>query len=90
VRPETLFADPLAEPAPLPSPAFPESVVPAAVFVAPPAPEGYDDEPLTEPDVPFRPRSTGNQRSNRKRAGLRTNREGTNGTQGNGRDRWSN
>jgi hypothetical protein len=55
VRPEDLFADPLAEPAPLVSPASPDSAAPVIVFAAPAVLEGFDDEPWTEPDIPFRP-----------------------------------
>lgn len=87
MRPEDLFVDPLAEPAPPASPASPASVAPAAVFVAPPVAEGCDDEPWTEPDIPFRPGPSGEHRPHRRLAGQRTNRPSRNGGRGNGRDR---
>jgi hypothetical protein len=87
MHPDTLFMDPLAEPAPLPSPASPELAAPAAVFAAPPAPEGVDDEPWTEPHIPFRPQPSSQQQPNRQRAGQRNDREGRNGGRRYGRDR---
>lgn len=85
--PETLFIDPFAEPTPLGSPAPPESAAPQAVFAAPPAPEGFEDEPWTESGIPYRPTPSGEQSSSRDRAGQRTNRSGRNGARGQGRDR---
>jgi hypothetical protein len=87
VPPDSLFIDPFAEPTPLGSPAPPEAAAPQAVFAAPPAPEGLDDEPWTEPDIPFRPEPSGEQPSSRDRAGQRTNRPGRNGARGQARDR---
>lgn len=88
--PETLFIDPLAEPAPLGSPASQESAAPAAVFAAPPAPEGFHDEPWTEPDIPYRPQPSGKRSSSQQRAGQRANREVRNGGRGHDRDRRAN
>jgi hypothetical protein len=90
VHPDALFMDPLAEPVPLPSPASPASAAPAVVFAAHPTPEGFDDEPWTEPEIPFRPQPSSQQQSNRQRAGQRTNREDRNGGRGYGRDRRTN
>jgi hypothetical protein len=92
VRPDALFMDPLAEPAPPVSPASPESAAPAIVFAAPAAPQGVEDEdePWTEPDIPFPLRPSGEQQPRRQRAGQRTNREGRNGGRGDGRDRRAN
>ncbi|MET1035679.1 MAG: hypothetical protein ABWX68_10635 [Arthrobacter sp.] len=86
MRPETLFTNPLAGPAPLVSPASRETVAPPAVFAAPPAPEGFD-EPLPEPEIPFRPQPSGEQRPGQQRAGQRPHRQGRNGGRGNGRGR---
>jgi hypothetical protein len=82
-----LFIDPFAEPAPLASPASPASVAPPVVFAAPPVPEGFEDEPWTEPDIPFRPGPSSQQHPNRRPAGQRTNPPGRNGGWGHGRDR---
>jgi hypothetical protein len=90
VPPENLFMDPLAGPAPLGSPASPDSAAPAAVFAAPPAPETFDDEPWTEPEIPYRPTPSAEQPSSRDRAGQRTHRPGRNGGRGTGRDRRAN
>lgn len=81
--PENLFMDPFAGPAALGSPAFPDSAAPAVEFAAPPMPEGFDDEPLTELEIPFRPQPSMEQRPSRQRS----NREGRTGGRGDGRGR---
>lgn len=85
MRPETLFMNPLAGPDPLTGPASPETLAPPAVFEAPPAIETLG-EPLPEPEIPFRPQASREQRPGQQRTSSRAR----NGGRGNGRGRRAN
>jgi hypothetical protein len=89
MRPEPLFMNPLAGPAPLASPASRETVAPPAVFTAPPVPEGFD-EALPEPEIPFRPQPSTKQLPGQQRLGRRASGQGRNDGRGNGRDQRAN
>ena len=87
--PDPLFMNPLAQEAPLVSPASRETLAPPAAFTAPPAPEGFD-EVLPEPEIPFRPQPSTEPLPGRRRVGERASGQGRNHGRGNGRDQRAN